>query len=104
MLATAVGATARGCTGRVSRARGPLPPTNRQENTAELRIYAPLRQILAALLGVHRALELESRALDLLSPETILRLDAVLAAILDGTMTEDELRVALRRAVIRPTS
>jgi hypothetical protein len=40
----------------------------------------------------------------LLSPETILRLDAVLAAILDGTMTEDELRVALRRAVIRPTS
>jgi hypothetical protein len=48
-------------------------------------------------------LELEERALDVLTPETVLRLDAALAALIDGTMDRDELR-ALRRALIRPDS
>jgi hypothetical protein len=53
---------------------------------------------------VHRDLESDGRALDLLSPETILRLDTVLTALVDGTMSQDQLRAALRRALIRPAS
>ena len=49
-------------------------------------------------------MELDGRALDSLSPETVLRLDAVLTALVDGTMKRDELRAALRRALIRPAS
>jgi hypothetical protein len=49
-------------------------------------------------------LEIEGRALDSLSPETVLRLDAVLTALVDGSMKREELRAALRRALIRPAS
>jgi hypothetical protein len=63
-----------------------------------------LREILGAVLVVHGDLELEGRALEALTPETVLRLDAVLTALVDGTMQRDELRAELRRAMIRPAS
>lgn len=64
----------------------------------------PVREILAAAVGVHRDLEVEARSLDALTPETVLRLDAVLSGLVDGTMQRDELRAELRRALIRPAS
>jgi hypothetical protein len=91
----------------------PLHPGSMPQILADLRDLAGgkdepeaevLREILGALLGVHRDLELEGRALDALTPETVLRLDAVLAALLDGTMQPDELRAALRRALVRAAS
>jgi hypothetical protein len=65
---------------------------------------ALLREILGAALVVHSELELEGRALDALTPETVLRLDAVLAALIDGTVQREELRTELRRALMRPVS
>ena len=70
--------------------------------------YSPecrtLRQVLAAALDAYRVLEVEGRAPDSLLPGTIIRLDAVLAAVVRGTMPRDEMRPAARRAFIRPAS
>jgi hypothetical protein len=60
-----------------------------------------VRRILAAMLRVQAELEVEGQALDTLTPETILRLDAVLDALLEGGITENELRVVLRHWLIR---
>jgi hypothetical protein len=60
---------------------------------------SPLRQVLGAALDTHRLLEKEGRAPDALLPETIRRLDAVLTAVMQGSMRQDHIRPALRRAL-----
>jgi hypothetical protein len=64
----------------------------------------PLRQVLAAALEVYRELEAGWPVRDTLAPGTIIHLDAILAAVVRGTMPRSEMRPALRRAFIRPTS
>ena len=63
-----------------------------------------VRRILGALINAHGELEHDGRALDQLTPETVLRFDAVLAALMDGGITDNELRAILRQALIRPVS
>jgi hypothetical protein len=63
-----------------------------------------VRQILAAMLRAHSDLESQGRALDSLTPKTVLRLDAVLDALLEGGINANELRAALRHALIRPVN
>jgi hypothetical protein len=65
---------------------------------------AAVRQILGAMLRAQSKAELDGSTLNALTPATVLRLDAVLAALVDGGITEDELRVVLRQALIHPVS
>jgi hypothetical protein len=64
----------------------------------------PLREVLAAAQDVYRLLEAEGRVLDSLLPRTIIHLDAVLAAVAEGTMPRHDMRPALRRAFMQPAS
>lgn len=61
-----------------------------------------VRYILAAAIGAYRELTLEGRAIDSLTPPTVWRLDAILTALVDGTLSREELRNAVRSALIRP--
>ena len=92
---------------------GALHPARTREVIAELGNLAAsgnsaesglLREILGPASVVHSELELEGRALDALTPETVLRLDAVMTALIDGIVQRDDLRYELRRALIRPAS
>ena len=62
----------------------------------------PLRQVLAAAQDVYRMLEAEGRVHDSLLPRTVIHLDAVLAAVAEGTLPPNDMRPALRRAFMRP--